>query len=492
MNKKVGLLGKLAAALLAVAMLGSLLAACGKASENIVIWAGTYWGGDNEAVLNQMVDEWNGYADENGKVRAEVKVLQDMHGAISTGAISGRICDIVLWDRWQSLSFAYQKVFAPIDEKLISLGSNVSEFNAAAMRETKFEDNHYGIPFDLDTWGIFVNTNVYLAWAKGVTDDTVKAWLVNGGKTEESAGGENSKFNYPETWSQFYTAASGCTQKDAGGNLTRAGISADIEFVSWMATTGGKIADLDKQEIVFISDEKIPGLPAGVDKSYKDAATEVLNMWDKFLLQDTDSDAEKAQAITSFGFFSNQGMLDPFISGKVAFKINSILNGRLVYEKYKLDDFEFDYIPFPSQDSVKKRGGMLGGYSMSVPAKAPKSDAAWELISWWLLNDDNYAEWCELSKLIPTKTSVLTKLRADEAFMAAAPYLKAPIDNIANYQTRPSLISYSIYETSFQSPALDSYLRRSSKAPGGLSGTDLIDHYKETFFNVISTKKDLS
>ncbi|MDR1093857.1 MAG: extracellular solute-binding protein [Clostridiales bacterium] len=480
---KKGLFLKIALAFASVTLALSVFGGCGKADQKIQIWAGTYWGGDNQPVLDEMVGKWNEYARANGKKEAVVTVLQDVRGSMTTGSISGRIGDIVLWDRWESLRLAYQQVLMPLDDKLAAAGYSPDDFNPSAMAETNFEGKHYGIPFDLDTWGLFVNRNYYLDWAKTADAQTANAWLVNPGKTEESVGGADSKYKYPETWTQFYAAARGCTVKDSSGNITRAGLSTDIEFVSWLSTAGGRIADLDaKKSMLYSNDTKLPGL----DKTYRAAAEEVMDLWDKFLEQSTDTPEQKGEAVTAFSFFSNTGTVDYFLTGKVAFKVNSILNGMTTYQKYKEDGFEFDYIPFPSQDDADMRGGMLGGYGMSIPASAPSTDAAWELIQWWVLDDENYMGWCRISKLIPSRMSMVEKVRQDEGIMSAAPYLKLPIDNIAHYRSRPPLMAYSQYETSVQSPALDVYFRRTTPGP------DSAAFHKQEFFRKIEESSDLS
>lgn len=486
MKKVKGLFAKILPAVLCVVLVLGCFAGCAPKEKLIQIWVGSYWGGDNEAVLQSMVDKWNEYAAANGKTKAELSVKQDMKGNMTTGAISGMIGDIVMWDRWESLRLANQEVFLPLDDKLAAAGHSADEFHAAAMSETKYNGKHYGIPFDLDCWGLFVNRNLYLTWAKSVTDPDTLAWLVNEGKTDETTvGTADSKFNYPDDWDEFYTAAHGCTKRGSNGSLETAGLSVDVEFVSWMATAGGVIADAEAGKVML---QLTDNMPSG-NQTYRQATEKVLNFWDKMLEQNTDSAEEKQQAITSFTFFSNTGTLDYFLTQKVAFKANSILNGMTTYNKYKDEGFDFDYIPFPSAPGMDKKGGMLGGYSMAIPKRAAHTAEAWELIEWWVLSDDNYMEWSKISNLIPTRTALIDRMRDDEAEMAEAAYLIDPIDHIDNYAVRPPHIAYSLYETNVQTPALDVYLRRTTQ--GASSGDKTAFHMNE-FFRKINDSSDLS
>ena len=485
--KRTGRLTKILLIALSAVIMLSCFGGCTTKSKKLQIWAGTYWGGDNQAVLQSMVDKWNEYARENGKMEAVLSVKQDMRGNMTTGAISGMIGDVIIWDRWESLRLANQEVFIPVDDRLTAAGHSVDEFNAAAMSETKYNGKHYGIPFDLDTWGLFVNRNIYLNWAKSVTDADTLAWLVNEGKTDETTVGQaNSKYNYPEDWNQFYTAARGCTKKN-GNSIEVAGLSVDAEFVSWLATAGGKVANVDEGKVVLHTNDPIPGDPLG--RTYREASESVLKFLDKLIEQSTDTAEEKAAAVTSFTFFSNSGTLDYFLTQKVAFKTNSILNGMTTYNKYKTDDFDFDFIPFPSAPGVNKRGGMLGGYSMSIPKRAPQVEAAWELVEWWILNDENYTEWSHISNLIPARTTLMNKIRADEEQMNKTPYLRDAIDCMPNYAVRPPHIAYTLYETNVQTPALDVYLRRTTQGAGSSSGTTF--HANE-FFRKIEGSSDLN
>lgn len=488
-----GLLKKIViAALAAVMSLGCFVGCSPSGGGKLQIWAGSYWGGDNEPIMQEMVDKWNEYARANGKTEAEFSVKQDMKGNMTTGAISGMIGDVIIWDRWESLRLANQETFMPVDDKLTASGHSIEEFNAAAMNETKYNGKYYGIPFDLDTWGLFVNRKMYVNWAKTVTDADTLAWLVNEGKTDETTVGQaDSKFNYPDDWNEFYTAARGCTKRNSSGQFEVAGLTVDAEFVAWLTTAGGAVADVEKGEVLLHKDTQIPGAPEG--RTYRKATEDVLAWLDKLIEQDTDTDEEKEQAVTSFTFFTNTGTLDYFLTQKVAFKTNSILNGMTTYNKYKTEDFAFDFIPFPSAPGLNKRGGMLGGYSMSIPERAPKKDEAWELIEWWILNDDNYKTWSEMSNLIPTRTSVMNKVRQDEQHLKNAPYLRDAIDCIGNYATRPPHIAYSTYETSIQSPSLDVYLRRTTKGVNTeASNAEQLEYHVDEFFRKIEGSSNLN
>lgn len=495
--KKRGLIKRILLAALSAAMAftcfagmaGCTLFGAGGGEGEITIWAGTYWGGDNKPILDAMVEKYNDYARLNGKPLAKKpEIQQDMRASMTTGAISGRIADVIIWDRWESLRLANQEVFLALDDRLTAAGHTADEFNTAAMNETKYNGKHYGLPLDLDTWGLFVNRNVYLNWAKSVTDQNTLKWLVNEGKTDESTvGEENSKFNYPKDWNEFHTAALGCTDKNPDGSIrNRAGMSVDAEFVAWVSTAGGEVADVEAGKVVLHSNTPIPNDPLG--RTYRQATESVLQHLDRLIYQDTDTAEEKKDAVTSFTFMSNAGTVDHFLTEKVAFKTNSILNGMTTYNKYKTDTFDFDFIPFPSAPGLDKRGGMLGGYSMAIPQRAPHIDAAWELMEWWILNDENYEMWSEMSNLIPARTSVMEAVRADEEHMNAAPYLKTAIDCIGNYKTRPPHIAYSLYESNVQSPSLDVYLRRQTQ---GASGEATLFHMNE-FFKKIERDSDLA
>lgn len=480
--KKIGALFFAAICMFSV---GTFVGCADTESPYIEIWAGPYWGGDNSELLQSMIDTWNEHAQANGKKQARLLVQQDMAATIQTAGISGRMPELILWDRWETLRYAKQGIFVPLDERLSASGHTRNEFNASALSEFVYGDNLYGIPLDLDTWGYFVNRKFYLEWAESDSARASDGWLINkyDGSTE-TVGEADSKYNYPSTWEQFYEAVSGCTVGDRlTGNFTRAGINTDQNFTAFLATVGGRLVNEDKTRIIVgdhtaVAETGISDNRAAVEK--------VLAFWDKMLWHKNDSDEEKQQACTSFSFVSNNtGAVDLFLSEKVAFMSNSLLNGMRMYNKYKTDDFEFDFIPFPSGENEGKtfESGMLGGYGFVIPSSSKKIDEAWEMLSWWVLDDDNYYDWTRICHLLPGRASVLERLQNDTELLQNASYLKRAMNAVDGYVVRPPSVAYTVYETQVLTPTLDTYFKRTGSFPTG---------HKNGFFDTITGSADLT
>lgn len=479
---------RLAAILLAVVCVfgTAALTACGdKVSPYIEIWAGPYWGGDNQELLQSMLDKWNEYAGANGKKTAKLTVQQDMAATIQTAGISGRMPELILWDRWETLRYAKQGIFVPLDERLTAAGHSRAEFNRSALSEFVYGENLYGVPLDLDTWGYFVNRTFYLEWANSAEARASDEWLINkiDGNTD-TVGEPDSKYNYPATWEQFYQAVSGCTKGDrTKGEFTRAGINTDQNFTAFLATVGGRLVNDDKTRIIV--GDKTAVAESGISDN-RQATEQVLAFWDKMLWHRDDTAEQKQQACTSFSFVSNNtGAVDLFLSKKVAFMSNSLLNGMRMYNKYKTDDFAFDFIPFPAGTNENKtfESGLLGGYGFVIPTASKKIDEAWEMLDWWILNDDNYYDWTRICHLLPGRNAVLDRLKNDTALLAEASYLTRAMNAAEGYVVRPPSVAYTVYETQVLTPALDTYFKRSGNFPTG---------HKNGFFDTITGSADLT
>ena len=115
------------------------------------------------------------------------------------GALGGESPDLIIWDRWQTVSYIQDGLLVNLDKYIEEDGVDTSEYQQEALNEMVLDDSVYGFPLDIDAWGYWVN----------------KTLLNEAGITE-----------LPKTWDEIRTAAIAMTKYE-GSNMVRAGMNMD-------------------------------------------------------------------------------------------------------------------------------------------------------------------------------------------------------------------------------------------------------------------------
>ena len=162
-------------------------------ATTLTIWG--EWSGDGEAQIRAMTDAFNA---AQTAIHVDYVVQQDMVTKFLTAATSGQVPDVMIWDRWQTATYAPRHVLHAIDDYVAKDNIDRSQFYDQALLELTNDDKLYGLPLTVDARALFYN----------------KAYL-------QAAGVQP-----PTTWDELLAAATAMTVRD-GGKLTRSGVLAE-------------------------------------------------------------------------------------------------------------------------------------------------------------------------------------------------------------------------------------------------------------------------
>ena len=372
--------------LLAAVLVLSVSAGCTSSTpkpEEIIMWGAAT--GASEELVNSFLARYN----ETAEVKVRYVAQEDMVTKFLTGAISGEVPDIMLWDRFLTPTYAPKNSFAALDAYVEKDGLDMSVFLAEPVKELTYNGSLYGIPMDADGWGLYINLG--LMAEKGL--------------------------QAPETWDDLLHCAEALTLWE-GETLVRAGLSMywlPGLFNSFIQTAGGSILTEDGLKTNFNND----------------TGKDVLDFWSKLL------DAR----VYKNGFESGMGEgEDGFLTGRVAMAWGA-LSTMVTYEKYKTEGFEYQYLPMPAGPNGDL-GGIMGGFSLVIPEKSANKDEAWELMKWWLFDKENNLEWNKQSRTITTYVEAM-----DDPFYLNDPNLRNGVEAMKSYKIRPPFPGYSSLET---------------------------------------------
>jgi multiple sugar transport system substrate-binding protein len=309
------------------------------APAEITFWGS--WGGDVEESINEILDKYNA----TSATKVKYVVQSDIMTTFATANATGDVPDIMLWDASEVSKYAQKGVLASIDDKLAAANIDKGEYNSECIRELTLDDKLYGLPLNIDIWGIYVNMDIM----------------------------KSLDLSAPTTWEQLKEAAIKATERDSSGKLTRAGLSMQwlpYLFTSFMVSNGANV----------LSDD---GKTTTVNN---DAGREVLTFFKSLL------DAK----VYDIGFESTlaQGE-DAFLTGRSAMAIwpTSMLR---TYQTYG-DTMDFTFVPIPAGPGPDARiGGIQTSFCFVIPAKSKNIDAAFDFMEFSLHDVNNSIAWCQI------------------------------------------------------------------------------------------------
>ncbi len=324
-----------------------LLAACGGPAtggtgsgpsgiKEITFWGG--WSGEQAKQLKAQADAFNGaQTDYQVKFVAQEEVEQKL----LTGMASGRVPDIVLWDRFNTSIYAGKNAFTALDDKIAADGIDLARFYGPAVEEMTVDGKRYGLPLLVDNRSLFYNAEL-LAEA-GVAP--------------------------PTNWAELKQAATTLTKR-TGAKLTRSGFSLDDPglFNMWIRQAGGSMLSEDQTTVAFNS-------PQGI---------EVLNFWKQLL----------DEKVYQLGFGAGS---DAFAEGKIAMKYDGPW---ALADLDKVKSLKYGIAEPPAGPNGDQAANM-GGFGLIVPRGAKNPDGAWAFLKWWATEKENAVSFGKLSGWIP-------------------------------------------------------------------------------------------
>ena len=250
-----------------------------------------------------------------------------------TGVASGNVPDLLWLDRFTTASWASRGVLLSLDEFVERDGYDTSKHYQAALDESTYEGQLYGIPGGMDVQVLYVNLDALAEI--GVDPATIDT----------------------ADWDQLADLGAKLVKRN-GDVVERWGFDHKIQggFIHlWAGANGGDFISDDGSEVTFDDPKVVEALDWGV-RAY-----------------DAQGGFQSYEAVSSTWAGDEQ-----FARGQVAMTMYQswMLSGVLTRINA---DLNFQVLP------VKQRTGdgnfsIAGGRSWYIPAKAKNPDAAWEFI----------------------------------------------------------------------------------------------------------------
>ena len=317
----------------------------------------TYLGSPDAAVraaTQSAIDEFE-KRNPRYRVRQALNTTSDMQGdptRFLIGLAGGSPPDVIFFDRFAVSEWAARGAFTPLDpfmeaDSVGGVGNAIKggDYYEPAWREAQWAGRTYGIPNSLDTRVLFYNEDLL-----------VKAGLVD----------EQGRAKPPRTWEELEVDALKLTERDERGKLKVVGFAPNygdtfLYMYGWM--NGGEFMSADGRHATFTDPRIVSALE-----------------WMEHVYDKLGGYAE----VNAFEQGYQRDALDPFITGKVAMKIDGHwLMPRMAAYGQNLN-YAFAPPPMPEAELAKGRTPVtwLGGWVYAIPSTAMHKQGAWEFIRW--------------------------------------------------------------------------------------------------------------
>lgn len=419
---------RIAVVLLAVVLLcGVLFTLCACASneqdddKTITIWAGGQWVGTDLQNLKSFIKSYN--ASNTKGITVKVECKSDMETALSTAVRNNKVPDILIWDRFNTPTYAKTNALLDVTEYVKRDNIDTTLFNDEAMQEMTYNDKIYGLPLDVDVWGLYVNTDMVDTYNEQHPNDQIV-------------------LNDDWTWDDLYDIATKLTVFDGNGKMTVAGYSGNVmhqHYFKYLCSTSRSF--IENGEFTFSSKE-------GTDilNFFKKIGANNSTVWENGLTEKSNFTAGQLAIIDQSLYFTD------YIE-----RYNSKLN--------------YKFMPQPrySVDGVVQEGasngGMIGGFGLAFPRPADKyvNDAFWSKfeVSWdfakeWLLSESMQLEWSTTTGTLPTLKSLYNSstFESNVTLSRAASF-------VDSYKIRPQIPSYLTMQTQVVDSQIKAFVENS-------------------------------
>lgn len=323
-----------------------------------------YWGSGWDALALETIQDFE--TRHNGSDGTQpIKVIMGQTAIINnvddpqrllTAIAGGDPPDVAWFNRYAVGGMAAGGAFLPLDAFLerdrleraddpMTLRSE--QFFAPCWADVTYEDHIYAIPADTDNRALFYNLDIF---------DKHAGELVAAGCTDPA---DPSKPGPPRDWDELKKCAEILTERSEGGRLERVGLIPNfgnswLYLYSWL--NGGAFLSGDGRTCTLGARENLEALV------YMTELYDLLG---------------GAGAVASFQMGFQTGDLDPFLSGKIAMRIDG--DGFLNVIANQQRSLRFAVVLTPAPEG-KKRLGWSAGWSWVIPRGAKHPDAAWEFI----------------------------------------------------------------------------------------------------------------
>lgn len=417
------LLLRLAVCALSLAMVLPLAACGGRAKDEntITIWAGGQWRGSDLQNLQAFANEYS-ESNEHGYT-LDVIPQEDLEQTLGASMIKNELPEIIIWDRFNTPTYAEDNILLDINDLIERDNIDLSIFNDQAIEELTYNESVYGLPVDLDVWGMFINMDMVNEY-NNTASDANKIVIPTDGSW---------------TWDDLLSYAQKLTKKS--NNETQvagyAASSMQEHFFKFFASTGTDFFNSGRTAVNFDNQQ----------------TRDVLN----FLKKIANAGVGSSGLETDAGFTNMQ---------------LAITNKSLYYTDY-IDQYRpnlnYAFLPQPkySVDGVVQAGaqnaGMIGGYGIAFPQplKRFQTDAwrarlekAWTVTKDWAVDETWAAAFSEKVGTLPALKSLLDSdmVQNDPVWKSAAMYAN-------QYVIRPAVKGYLQMQTDGFNAFIPNYIR---------------------------------
>ncbi|HEY1770754.1 MAG TPA: extracellular solute-binding protein [Chthoniobacterales bacterium] len=264
--------------------------------------------------------------------------------------------DLILFDRYAVSEWAARGAFTNLDpflarERLTNSPDAIraENFYRACWEEVTYRDpatgasGTYGVPERVDDRALFYNKDL----------------LKRGGFVDA-----NGEARPPRTWDELAQMAVQLTERSDGA-ITRLGFAPNygnawLYLYAWM--NGGRLMSADGRRVTMNSPRVVEAL--------------------QWMTRVYDS-LGGAEAVYAFQSSAQTGQLDPFLSGKVAMKIDGYWTFPDALAQYG-GNLNYGVAPAPLPNDAVARGekvtSWVSGWCYAIPSTARQKNAAWELL----------------------------------------------------------------------------------------------------------------
>lgn len=362
------------AGFLAACMFAGVFSGTGNAQPNAAPVTLYFWGNEMDFLAVDVVRDFEHlYNGENG--RPCIKVVSGQSASINKTSDPQRLLcavaggdppDVVWVDRFAVPEWAARGAFLSLQQFLDRdlreypddpYTLHPETFFEPCWAESNYNGELFGVPCDTDNRAFYYNQDLLEKYASE---------LIPAGCVDPS---DPSKVGPPQTWEQLKRAARIMTEYGPDGKLKQVGFipifgNSWLYFYAWL--NGGQFLSADGRTCTMNCPESRDGL-AFMSEMYDEVGG--------------------AEAAIAFQSTLQTGDLDPFLSGKVAMKIDG--DWFLLGIANSKRNFRFGVVPAPAP-AGKPRFGWCGGYAYVIPASAQHPEEAWLLIR-YLVSQRAYA-----------------------------------------------------------------------------------------------------
>ncbi len=428
---------------------------CGKQTQSnydsngfmtLKVWGGDEYVGETGNKFQRWINEFNDSQQAKDlKVRLSFSSMSQLPITLNTSVLTNKnMPDIVIWDRFSTPTYDY--LLYPIDELITKDKIDTSVFQQEALNELRFENKLYGLPLDLDPWGIYVNLDMV------------------GTHNATAAEADKIDVNKLDTWSRITNAAQKLTKYDNNGNVTVAGLnttSMDGQFFSFVYTAGGELINSNKAsptygDTVLVKKEQLTS--DAQSKRVYDTLSFIKDLYQK--------------KVSSSGL----GGTDAFVNEKLAMTYGSVYFSDNIAD-YTTKKMNYKFLPFPKRDLTYltggtaqiidpsensdglvngQFGGVLGGYGLSIVHPTAKNrnalwqerrDMAWEVIKLWMLNDEMQEKYFTTAQVITSRTDLYGNDFYQKESETSLSSITDIIEYVNYYKMRPNVEGYEQFES---------------------------------------------